>query len=159
MGPDSTYNCLLCSQKVVANSIQGYLLPYLHCIWIKGSFVGTVSEGGSFLSRSPQQMSLHDSLLETELLDLTALCWGGTFCWLFLANYCGPWKRVSAIPNTWVKYDNSDGWKERSRAIDEGKLGNDTGGSADNWPQWLCFSFYSSKWSPLPLILLTDLLG
>ena len=52
----------------------------------------------------------------------------GTFCWLFLANYCGSCNRVSAIPNTWVKYDNSDGWKERSRAIDEGKLENDTGG-------------------------------
>ena len=120
VGPHSTYNCLFCSQKVVASSIRGYLLPYLPCMWIKGSFVGTVSEGGSFLSRSPQQMSLHDSLIQIELLDLTALCSGGTFCWLFLANYCGSWNRVSATPNTWVKYDNSDGWKERSRAIDKG---------------------------------------
>ena len=158
MGSDSTYNCLFCGQKVVASSIQGYLLPCLHCMWIKGYFVGTVSEGPCFLSRSPQQMSLHDSLIQTELHDLTFLCSGGTFCWLFLANYCGSWNRVSAIPNTWVKYDNRDGWKERSRAIDEGKLENDTGGSANNWPQWLRFSFSGSKWSPLPLTLLTDLL-
>lgn len=42
----------------------------------KKSFMGLVSKEGSFFPRSPQQMSPHDSLVQTELLDHTVLCTG-----------------------------------------------------------------------------------
>lgn len=62
--------------------------------------MGVVSEGGSFFSKSPQQMSLHDSLVQTESLYMTILpcAQGDRICWLLLANYCGPWNRVNPSP-------------------------------------------------------------
>ena len=156
VGPDSTYNCLFCGQKVVTSSIQGYLLSYLHCMWIKGSFVGTVSEGASFLSRSPQQMSLYDSLIQTEFLDLTALCSVVRFAGYFWPIIVGlVTESVPSLTPGWNMTTVMAGRKDWELLM-KGDWRMTL--EANNWPQWLRFSFSGSKWSPLPLILLTDLL-
>lgn len=151
--PDSTL-LFFCSQRWLPVVFRPTCsLSTLHVN--KRVFCGHSFRRSKFLSRSPQQMSLYDSLIQTEFLDLTALCSVVRFAGYFWPIIVG--LVTESVPSLtpgeiwqqwWLEGKIQSYWRRETE--------NDTGGQ--QLTSGFAFSFSGSEWSPLPLILLTDLL-